>query len=108
MGLLSSYDTAITGYEYLLKSVSIPKVETVERLLEIRSELSKLDGPRARALVDRIDAIMAGLQPFVEVSSIPDEADESTIDICLKTVGITGLLVLFAAYSHYASCTPIA
>ena len=107
MSLLSSYDTAITGYEYLLKSVSIPRVETVERLLQLRTELSKVDGPRASALVARIDIIMAGLRPFVEVSSTPVE-DDSTVDICLKTVGITGLLVLFAAYNHYASCSPLA
>ena len=102
MGLLNSYDTAITGYEYLLKSRTLPKSDTVDRLLEIRSSLSNMSSARAQALIDRIDVIMARLKPIVYESSTP-LYEESSSDICLATVSFTGLTVALATYIFYAS-----
>ena len=104
MGLLSSYDTAITGYEYLLKSTTIRKEDTVDRLLEIRSALANMTGGRAQTLIDRIDHIMTRLKPIV-YESIPDTIDESATDICLATVSFTGLMVALATYIFNASRT---
>jgi len=105
MGLLNSYDTAIRGLEYVLKSTTIQKSDTFERLLEIRGALTEMSGARAAALVARIDAILRNLEPIVETSHFEEE---DTINICLKTCGIAGILILFATYIHSVSHTPLA
>ncbi len=106
MGLLSSYDTAITGYEYLLKSKTLRKSDTVDRLLEIRSALSNLSGTRgharATALIDRIDHILDGLKPVV-YESAPFSDSDSMTDVCLTTVIFSGALAAFATYCYHAT-----